>query len=58
VTFEEGDTYDTLAGFILAKLGRFPEKGERLETNGFAFICDEVRATSIVRVRIVRLETP
>jgi putative hemolysin len=56
VKFEEGDTYETLAGFLLDKLGRFPEKGERLEENGFAFICEEVRATSIVRVRIVRQE--
>jgi putative hemolysin len=55
VKFEEGDTYETLAGFLLDKLGRFPEKGERLEENGFAFICEEVLATSIVRVRIVRL---
>jgi putative hemolysin len=45
--------YDTLAGLILGQLGRFPEKGERLEWNDFILICEEVKKTSIVKVRIV-----
>jgi putative hemolysin len=55
ITLEDGDTYDTLAGFILAKLGRFPERGERLEQDRYAFICEDVKATAIVRVRILPL---
>jgi magnesium and cobalt exporter, CNNM family len=48
--------YDTLAGLILHQLGRFPEKGEELEVNGFLLVCEEVKKTSIVKVRIVRRE--
>jgi magnesium and cobalt exporter, CNNM family len=46
--------YDTLAGLILHRLGRFPEKGERLEVDGFVFICEEVKKNAIVWVRIIR----
>jgi magnesium and cobalt exporter, CNNM family len=45
--------YDTLAGLILGQLGRFPEKGEKVEWNDFLLICEEVKKTSIVKVRIV-----
>jgi putative hemolysin len=48
--------YDTLAGLILNQLGRFPEKGEKLEVDGFILICEEVKKTSIVKVRIIRQE--
>ncbi|HEY6871127.1 MAG TPA: hemolysin family protein [Geobacteraceae bacterium] len=44
--------YDTLAGMILHQLGRFPERGERLEVDGFVLICEEVKKNAIVRVRI------
>jgi putative hemolysin len=46
--------YDTLSGLILDELGRFPKKGEKIEFQGFWMICEQVKATSIVRVRIVR----
>lgn len=46
--------YDTLAGLILDQLGRFPEKGEKLEWNDFTLVCEEVKKTSIVKVRIVK----
>lgn len=46
--------YDTLSGLILDELGRFPEKGERIDFRGFWIICEQVKATSIVKVRIVR----
>jgi len=47
--------YDTLAGLILDQLGRFPERGESVSWQGFRFICEEVKKTSIVRVRISKL---
>ncbi len=50
--------YDTLAGLILDKLGRFPEKGEKLEWQGFLLTCEEVKQTSIVKVRIKKVEPP
>lgn len=46
--------YDTLAGLILHQLGRFPEKGEKLEVDGFLLVCEEVKKTAIVSVRIIR----
>ena len=44
--------YDTLAGLILDQLGRFPEKGEKLEVNGLLLVCEEVKKNAIVKVRI------
>ena len=45
--------YDTLAGLILGQLGRFPEKGETLEWNNFLLVCEEVKKTAIVTVKII-----
>jgi putative hemolysin len=47
--------YDTLAGLILHQLGRFPERGEKLEVDGFVLLCEEVKKNAIVRVRISKL---
>jgi putative hemolysin len=51
---DEDFSYDTLAGLILDRLGRFPEKGERIELEGFVLVCEEVTMTSILKVRILR----
>lgn len=51
--FEEGLPYDTIAGLILAKLGRFPERGEKVAWEAYDLLCEEVSATSIIKVRIV-----
>jgi putative hemolysin len=48
--------YDTLAGLILDQLGRFPEKGEKLAWDGFTLTCEEVKKTSIVKVRISKAQ--
>ena len=48
--------YDTLAGLILDQLGRFPEKGEKLAWDGFILTCEEVKKTSIVKVRISKAQ--
>ncbi|MCE5264922.1 MAG: hemolysin family protein [Deltaproteobacteria bacterium] len=50
--------YDTLAGLILDRLGRIPEKGEKLEWQDFILTCEEVTKTAIQKVRIVRREKP
>lgn len=54
VKFDEGLTYDTIAGLILTKLGRFPKKGEMVEWEAYELICEEVSTTSIIKVRIVK----
>lgn len=58
ITHEEDLPYDTLAGLILDVLGRFPEKGERLELDGFDMVCEEVTKTAILKVRITRESPP
>jgi len=50
--------YDTLAGLILDRLGRIPEKGEKLEWQDFLLTCVEVTKTAIQKVRITRREKP
>jgi len=49
----DAEAYDTIAGLILAKLGRFPEQGEKVEWEAYDLHCEEVSATSIIKVRIV-----
>jgi len=51
---EMGDflPYDTLAGLILEKLGRFPEKGETVEWGNFLLTCEEVTKSAILKVKI------
>ena len=44
--------YDTLAGLILNRIGRFPGQGETLELNGYTLTCEEVTPTAISQVRI------
>jgi putative hemolysin len=53
VVFEEDLPYDTLAGLILHLLGRFPERGEEVAWHDYLLVCEEVKKTAIVRVRIV-----
>lgn len=38
LSFPEEEDYETLAGFVLARLGRFPKEGERLEWEGVVVI--------------------
>lgn len=47
--------YDTLAGLILDRLGRFPEKGEVIEWQDFLLTCEEVTKTAILSVKITPL---
>ena len=44
--------YDTLAGLILDRIGRFPEQGERLTLGEYTLTCEEVTPTAITKVRI------
>jgi putative hemolysin len=44
--------YDTLAGLILDRIGRFPEQGESIELGPFTLTCVEVTRTAISQVKI------
>ncbi len=50
--------YYTLAGLILDRLGRFPEKGETIEWQDFLLTCEEVTKNAILKVKITRIEKP
>ena len=58
ISLGDGLPYDTLAGLILDRLGRFPEKGEKIEWRDFLLTCEEVTKTAILKVRISRIEKP
>jgi CBS domain containing-hemolysin-like protein len=44
--------FETLAGFLLSKLGNIPEGGEKLEYEGHAYTVMQMENNRISRVRI------
>ena len=56
IKHEEDLHYDTLAGLILDRLGRFPEQGEKVMVDGLEMVCEEVTKTAILKVRILKTE--
>jgi putative hemolysin len=49
---EESDEYETVAGWMLAKLGHIPVPGETFERNGFSFRVQAMRRRRIARIRV------
>ncbi len=50
--------YETLAGFIMARLGHIPVEGETVEEGGWKFTVVEVQRRRIEKVRVTRPEEP
>ena len=50
--------YETLAGFVMAKLGHVPRAGEAVEADGHRLTVTELDGRRIARVRIDPVETP
>lgn len=48
------DDFETLAGFLLAELGDFPEAKTQVEFHNYTFVIEEVKAHRLGKVRIVR----
>ncbi|HEX6884823.1 MAG TPA: hemolysin family protein [Planctomycetota bacterium] len=48
----EEEDFETLAGFVLAELGRLPRKGEQLERNGVQFVVTEATDRRVVKVEV------
>jgi CBS domain containing-hemolysin-like protein len=48
--------YETLAGFLMARLGHIPVAGETVEADGWEFIVVEVERRRIEQVRVVAPE--
>ena len=49
--------YETLGGFVLARLGFIPRGGESFETGGFRFTVTEMEKRRVARVKIQRVRT-
>jgi len=58
IAVEEGLPFDTLAGLILDRFGRFPQKGEQVEWRDYILTCEEVTETAILKVKISRHAEP
>ncbi|MFD2764031.1 hemolysin family protein [Micromonospora eburnea] len=50
--------YETLGGFLMARLGHIPAPGETVEEGGYEFTVVEVDRHRIEQVRVVRPEEP
>lgn len=50
------DEYDTIAGWLLAKIGRIPAPGERFSEDGYEFTVQSMRRRRVSRLRVRRLE--
>ena len=49
----DGD-YETLAGFLLAKLGHVPHEGEQVRYNGLRLVVSEMKGVKIERILVTR----
>ncbi|MER3397847.1 MAG: hypothetical protein C4316_04795 [Chloroflexota bacterium] len=56
VEFPEGE-YDTVAGFILARLGRIPKVGDSVTFDHLKLVVSEMEGVKIERVQLVRAES-
>ncbi|MDP2234680.1 MAG: transporter associated domain-containing protein, partial [Actinomycetota bacterium] len=55
---EESEEYETVAGWVLARLGHIPLPGESLERHGYVFRVQAMRRRRIARVKVTRTEQP
>jgi putative hemolysin len=46
--------YETVAGYVLDRLGHIPREGEAVEADGFRMVVAEVRGTKIERVLVTK----
>ncbi|MGV8084214.1 MAG: hemolysin family protein [Coriobacteriia bacterium] len=55
---EESDEYETVAGWLLAKLGHIPVPGERYEHDGWVFRVQAMRRRRVARILVTRVKAP
>ena len=56
VPAEESDEYETIAGWLLSRLGHIPVPGERYERRGYQFRVQTMRRRRIARIRVTAPE--
>ena len=57
VTLPEGP-YETVAGFLIAELGRLPQVGDALEWLGHRFVVTELDGRRVARIRLTAVPEP
>ena len=57
IALPEDPAYETVAGFVMSKLGFIPRGGESFEYNGYRFTVVEMDRRRVARVKIERLKT-
>ena len=50
--------YETVAGFLLASMGRIPQQGERIHHQGFLMEVSEMRGVKIEQLKVTRVSRP
>lgn len=48
----ETEDFDTIGGYVIGVLGRFPEAGEKVEHDGIKFVIEEIDKNRIEKLRI------
>lgn len=48
----ESEEFDSIGGFIIGQLGRFPEMGETIEYQNIKFIIEELDKNRVRKVRV------
>ena len=54
LTIQEEADYETLAGFVLSEIGRFPLSGEHFDADGVRYVVREASDRRVLRVEIDR----
>lgn len=49
----ESEDFDSIGGFVIGELGRFPDKGETLEYQNIKFIIEEIDKNRIKKMKVI-----
>jgi CBS domain containing-hemolysin-like protein len=57
IVIPESDVYDTLGGFVIAKLGYIPDSGERISENGYELTVIESDRRRVIKVKVKHISS-
>lgn len=49
----ESEDFDSIGGFVIETMGKFPEKGEMIKTDNVKFIVEEIDKNRIAKLRVL-----
>jgi putative hemolysin len=58
IVLPKDQDFDTIGGFVLSEMGKFPAKGDEVEYKGYTLTVLDVRKRRILSVSIVRKDVP